>query len=66
MYSDDDPNLEKAPNLLQWQGLINKASMKFGNKLDAAWDHAQMFRNAEFINITDDIYKVISLSSGFE
>lgn len=58
VFSDDDPTLDKAPNTRQWQELVNEASLKFGRKLDAARDYAQMFRGAGFINVTDDIYKV--------
>jgi len=56
--SDDDPNLEKIPNITKWLALCNEASAKFGKSISIAPEQKQYMIDAGFHNVRDDIYKV--------
>jgi len=55
-YSDDDPSLSKAPNIMKWVNLSNFASKKIGREV--AYLEKQKLIDAGFENVHDDIYKV--------
>jgi trans-aconitate methyltransferase len=56
--SDDDPNLEKAPNSLEWARLAVLASEKIGRGLAGAPAMKQQMIDAGFVDVHEDIYKV--------
>jgi len=56
--SDDDPNLEKTPNIVKWAALCNEASAKSGRSISIAPEQKQHMIDAGFHDIRDDIYKV--------
>ncbi|ELR10711.1 hypothetical protein GMDG_04969 [Pseudogymnoascus destructans 20631-21] len=56
--SDDDPELLNAPAVLQWQQLVDEATVKFGKKLNMADTIKQRFINAGFEDVREDVYQV--------
>jgi SAM-dependent methyltransferase len=56
--SDDDPELLNAPAVAQWQELVDKASIKFGKRINIAEGVEQGMKDAGFEDVRDDIYKV--------
>lgn len=60
LKSDDYPTLDHAPNFKRWQDLINEASVVFGKNLNVAAEQKQHLIDAGFVNVQDDVYKVIS------
>ena len=58
IYSEDDPELERASYVKKWLQYIDEASAKFGKRLNVAAEQKQKVINAGFINVHEDIYKV--------
>jgi trans-aconitate methyltransferase len=58
IYSDNDPNLEKVPNLVKCTALCNEASARFGKSISIASEQKQHMIDAGFHDVRDDIYKV--------
>ena len=56
--SDDDPELLNAPAVLQWQQLVDEATVKFGKKLNMADTVKQRFIDGGFKDVREDVYKV--------
>ncbi|PVH70396.1 S-adenosyl-L-methionine-dependent methyltransferase [Cadophora sp. DSE1049] len=56
--SDDDPELLNAPAVLQWQQLVDEATVIFGKKLNMADTVKQRFIDAGFEDVREDVYKV--------
>jgi len=56
--SDDDPNLEKIPNIVKWMALCKEAGTKFGKSISSAPEQKQYMIDAGFYNVSDKIYKV--------
>ncbi|PVH83469.1 hypothetical protein DL98DRAFT_412617, partial [Cadophora sp. DSE1049] len=56
--SHDDPESLNAPAVLQWQQLVDEATVVFGEKLNMADAVRQSFINASFENVCEDVYKV--------
>lgn len=57
-FSDDDPDMEKTPNIRQWARLQNQASDNFGKKLDVAHLHKQQLIKTGFQNVREEVYQV--------
>lgn len=57
----DDGTLENATHLLEWQAKINDASATFGKEMNVAETHKQRLIDAGFVDVKDEIYKVIAL-----
>jgi len=62
IMSDDD-TLKKAPSLIQLPELIDEASTKLGKQMNVANEQKQRLINAGFEDVTDDVYKVLSVWS---
>lgn len=58
IYSEDDPELERASYVKKWLQYIDEASAKFGKRLNVAAQQKQKVINAGFIGVHEDIYKV--------
>lgn len=56
--SDDDPELSNCPSVLQWQQLIDDASIIFGKRVNIAESVKQRLIDAGFEDVHDDVYKV--------
>ena len=56
--SDDDPDLLNAPSVLQWQQLVDEATIIFGKRLNVAHTVKQRFIDAGFEDVREDVYKV--------
>ena len=54
----DDGSLERAPNVVEWNRLVNMASTKFGKQLNVAPFYKQWMIGAGFKNVKEEIYKV--------
>jgi SAM-dependent methyltransferase len=58
MRSDDDPEMEGAVSLNQWQTLCNDAAKQFGKSIDLASTHKQRMIDAGFVDVREHIVKV--------
>jgi uncharacterized UPF0146 family protein len=54
----DDDTINDAKWIVEWQKLLNEASVKFGKKLNVAEMQKQYMIDAGFVDVHDDIYKV--------
>lgn len=54
----DDDTINDAKWIVEWQQLLNEASVKFGKKLNVAEMQKQYMIDAGFVDVHDDIYKV--------
>ena len=54
----DDNTINDAKWIVEWQQLLNEASVKFGKKLIVAEMQKQYMIDAGFVDVHDDIYKV--------
>lgn len=65
----DDETMEKAPCTTEWNQTLNDASATFGKKLNVAENHKMWIEEAGFVDVRDEIFKVIidslSNSCGF-
>lgn len=57
-FFSDDNTLEKAPRLVEWQRVLNQASVKFGKQLNIAEDCRQWMIDAGFMDVRQEVYKV--------
>lgn len=60
-FTSDDGTHENAAMLMEWQELLDEASMQFGKKIDMAAELGGMMGEAGFVNVMDEMYKVSSL-----
>lgn len=58
MFSDDDPDLNKIPNLKSYVELINEGSRKFGKDVDMAPKQRKLMEEAGFVDVREKIAKV--------
>ncbi|PGH33481.1 hypothetical protein GX50_03716 [[Emmonsia] crescens] len=56
-YSDDG-TLDKATNSLLWRDKVLEASQKFGKDMKVVHKYPDMMKEAGFVDIVDDVYKV--------
>jgi len=56
-FSDEDPELLKAPNCEKWTRLCNEASDRRGQHLATASEQKQKIINAGFEDVHEDVYK---------
>lgn len=56
----DDNSFELAANFRFWQEKLNEASQRFGKGFMDCSQHKQRMEEAGFVNVTDDVYKVLS------
>ena len=56
--SDDDADMKLVPDLKYWQNEMNRASEILGKPLDVLHEHVRWMREAGFVDVTDDVYKV--------
>lgn len=54
----DDNSLERAPYVVEWCQLVDKASVQFGKQVNIAPCLKQSMIDAGFKNVTEEIYKV--------
>jgi trans-aconitate methyltransferase len=57
-YSEDDPELSKAPNCKKWEILANEAGERAGRTFSIAQEQKQKLIDAGFEDVYDDGYKV--------
>lgn len=57
IFADDD-TLKQAPNLVEWERLLEEASIRFGKQLYTAPKLKQWMIDAGFKNVKEEIYKV--------
>jgi trans-aconitate methyltransferase len=55
----DDGTLENAKYLMEWQSKVDEAATLFGKKMNVAETHKQRLIDAGFVDVRDDVYKVI-------
>jgi hypothetical protein len=56
----DDGTLENAKYLMEWQAKVDEAATLFGKKMNVAETHKQRLIDAGFVDVRDDVYKVIT------
>ena len=59
IHSDDDTMTQYAQATKQWLVLLDEASMKFGKRLNVAQRQKQWMIDAGFVDVQENIYKVI-------
>lgn len=57
-FSDDDPELERAPSIREWAKLQQEASAKFGKVHNVAHLHKRRLIDTGFQNVHEEVYKV--------
>jgi dGTP triphosphohydrolase len=58
LIKSDDDTINEAKWILEWQKLLDEASIKFGKRLNVAEMQKQYMIDAGFVDVQDDIYKV--------
>jgi thymidine kinase len=51
--------MDNAKTLMEWQTKIDEASAMCGKKMNVAETHKQRLIDAGFVDVKDDIYKVL-------
>lgn len=59
----DDGTLDNAVYVKEWQETVNAASVSFGKEFNVAGRHKQRMIDAGFLDVTDEIHKVLPLPS---
>ena len=54
----DDDTINQAPWIKQWVELIDEASTKFGKRMNVAYQHPQWLKDAGFVDVREEVYKV--------
>ena len=57
-FSDDDPDMERAPSIRKWARLQQEASIKFGKKLNVAHLHKRQLIDTGFQDVHEQVYKI--------
>lgn len=58
IFSDDDPELKKAPNTLDWITNLDKISNEVGKPLNIARFHKKWMEDAGFVDVKEKVVKV--------
>lgn len=58
IVSEDDPELEKCPNILLWQKTVVEASLRFGRSMDITSSLKENLSKTGLLDVQDDVYKV--------
>lgn len=54
----DDDSRDRAPNLVEWENLLNEASARFGKPLNTGPRLKEWMARAGFRNVREEVYKV--------
>ncbi|RJE24866.1 Methyltransferase [Aspergillus sclerotialis] len=57
-FSDDDPDMERAPSIRKWARLQQEASIKFGKELDIAHLHKRQLIDTGFQDVHEQVHKI--------